>query len=400
MLNGPFSPWPTFSDEEIAEVVKVLASGKVNYWTGSECKKFEDEFATWCGVKHAVSLANGTVALDCALYALGLNIGDEVIVTPRTFIASVSSVVNAGAVPIFADVDPDSGNISAETIKAVLTTRTRAIVCVHLGGWPCDMDPIMELSRTFGLKVIEDCSQAHGAKYKGCSVGAIGHIGTWSFCQDKIMTTGGEGGMITTNDRTAWKMIWEYKDHGKSYDVVHANTKRSGFTWPHEGFGTNYRMLEVQGVIGRKQLTNMHSWNQARNLNANQIFKCLREITKKNNVLRVPDFESLCPESTHAYYKLYFYLNPEMLGAGWTRDLIIEDIVNYGVPCFQGSCSEVYLEKAFIKHGLAPVERLPEAKRLGETSLMLLIHPTLTQKEIRKTCNVLKQVLNKAGKKR
>ena len=253
MLNHPtFAPWPSFSGEEADAVKNVLLSNKVNYWTGDESRKFEHEFAKWCGVSHAVALANGTLALDAALKALGIGPGDEVVVTPRTFIASISCVVNAGAKPVFADVDADSGNITAESIAKVLTSKTKAIICVHLAGWPCDMDPIMAVAERHHLKVIEDCAQAHGAVYKGRSVGSIGHIGAWSFCQDKIMTTGGEGGMVTTNDEILWRKMWAYKDHGKSYEAVYEREHPPGFRWVHESFGTNWRMLEVQAAIGRK----------------------------------------------------------------------------------------------------------------------------------------------------
>jgi dTDP-4-amino-4,6-dideoxygalactose transaminase len=200
MLNTGFSPWPCFSEEEVSAVATVLRSNRVNYWTGNECREFEKEFAAWCGTEYAIALANGTLALDLALRGLNIGPGDEVIVTPRTFIASVSCVVNAGATPVFADVDLESGNLCADTIQTALTPRTKAVICVHLAGWPCDMDPIMALAAQHGFKVIEDCAQAHGARYKGRSVGSIGHIGAWSFCQDKIMTTGGEGGMVTVND--------------------------------------------------------------------------------------------------------------------------------------------------------------------------------------------------------
>jgi dTDP-4-amino-4,6-dideoxygalactose transaminase len=229
MLNTPFSPWPSFTAEEADAVRYVLLSNKVNYWTGGECRAFEKEFAAWCGTSHAVALANGTLALDLALKALGIGPGDEVVVTPRTFMASISCVVTAGATPVFADVGHDSGNLTAESIAAVLTPRTRAVIVVHLAGWPCDMDPIMALADDHGFKVIEDCAQAHGARYKGRSVGSIGHVGAWSFCQDKIMTTGGEGGMVTTNDETLWRSMWAYKDHGKSYAAVYERSTRLGF---------------------------------------------------------------------------------------------------------------------------------------------------------------------------
>ena len=164
MMVTSFTSWPSFTDEEAKAVSQVLLSNKVNYWTGTVCREFEKEFASWTGTKYAVALSNGTLALDVALKALNIGHGDEVIVTPRTFIASVSCVVNAGATPVFADVEIDSGNLSATTISKVLTPRTKAVICVHLAGWPCDMDPIMALAKRHQFKVIEDCAQAHSAR--------------------------------------------------------------------------------------------------------------------------------------------------------------------------------------------------------------------------------------------
>ncbi|GMQ54745.1 DegT/DnrJ/EryC1/StrS aminotransferase family protein [Halopseudomonas aestusnigri] len=390
MLNTPFSPWPSFTSEEADALQAVLLSNKVNYWTGQEGREFEKEFAAWADCNHAIALSNGTQALDLALKGLGIGPGDEVIVTPRTFLASASSIVTAGAVPVFADVDRDSQNITAETIAAVLSERTRAIICVHLAGWPCDMDPIMALAAKHGLFVIEDCAQAHGARYKGRSVGSIGHVGAWSFCQDKIMTTGGEGGMVTTNDRELWSRMWSYKDHGKSWEAVYEREHPPGFRWLHESFGTNWRMTELQAVIGRIQLRRMADWTAARTRNAERIWVTCRAF----DVVRVPAFPTDC---VHAHYKCYVQVVPEKLAAGWTRDRIIEAIVAEGVPCFQGSCSEVYLEKAFDDTGWRPAERLPVARELGETSLMFLVHPTLTEAEMNKTCAVIEQVLAQAG---
>ena len=401
MLNTPFSPWPSFSTEEADAVRDVVLSNRVNYWTGQECREFEREFAAWCGVNHAIALANGTLALDVALKALGIGPGDEVVVTPRTFIASVSCVVNAGAIPVFADVEPDSGNISARTIAAVLTPRTRAVICVHLAGWPCDMDQIMALAGEHGLKVIEDCAQAHGARYKGRGVGSIGHVGAWSFCQDKIMSTGGEGGMVTTNDKALWSAMWSFKDHGKSYEAVYERQHPPGFRWVHESFGTNWRMLEVQAAIGRIQLHRMADWTKRRNSNAYE----LAQVCAKYSALRVPVFgcgvscasqggsESHC---VHAQYKFYVYVRSECLAHGWSRDRVIDEINRRGVPCYQGSCSEVYLEKAFDGTAWRPAERLRVARELGETSLMFLVHPTLQEDEITKTCCVLDAVLGQA----
>ncbi|MGE8451212.1 MAG: DegT/DnrJ/EryC1/StrS family aminotransferase [Pseudomonadales bacterium] len=389
MLNTPFSPWPSFTEEEADAVRSVILSNKVNYWTGQECREFEHEFAAWIGTEHAVALTNGTVALDLALKALGVGAGDEVVVTPRTFLASVSSIVNAGAVPVFADVDRDSQNITAKTIRAVISPRTRAIICVHLAGWPCDMDPIMKLADEHGLKVIEDCAQAHGAMYKDRLVGSIGHVGAWSFCQDKIMTTGGEGGMVTTNDRELWSRMWSFKDHGKSWEAVYERQHAPGFRWLHESFGTNWRMLEVQAVIGRIQLQRMASWQASRLTNAEFIWAAAAE----SPALRVP---AVPHEVLHAAYKAYVFVEPASLKEGWSRDRILKEIVDRGVPVFSGSCSEVYLEKAFDSTDWRPAKPLPVARELGETSLMFLVHPTLTEQEVAKTCTVLREVMLQA----
>ena len=389
MLNSYFSPWPSFSSEEVTAVANVLSSNRVNYWTGNECREFEKEFAAWSDSKYAVSVSNGTLALDLALKALGVGLEDEVIVTPRTFIASISTVVSAGATPVFADVDRDSQNIEAHTLAKVITPRTKAIIVVHLAGRAADMDAIMGLAAEHGIFVIEDCAQAHGAKYKGRSVGSIGHIGAWSFCQDKIMTTGGEGGMVTTNDEALWRKMWSYKDHGKSYEAVYEREHPPGFRWLHESFGTNWRMLEMQAVIGRIQLQRMADWTLARQKNTAAITAACEEFS----VVRTP----VIPEyMEHACYKHYCFVVPEFLADGWSRDRIVEEINQLGVPCYQGSCSEVYLEKAFDNTGYRPQERLPVAKELGETSLMFLVHPTLTEEEIDKTCATIKHVLSRA----
>lgn len=386
MLNTAFEPWPSFTQQEADAVSQVLLSNKVNYWTGQECREFEKEFAQFAQTQYAVALANGTVALDVALKALNIGAGDDVIVTSRTFLASASSIVTAGANPIFADVELDSQNISARTIEAVLTPNTKAIICVHLAGWMCDMDPIMQLAKEKGLYVIEDCAQAHGAMYKGKAAGSIGHIGAWSFCQDKIMTTGGEGGMVTTNDEQLWKKMWSYKDHGKNYDSIYHKQHPPGFRWLHDSFGTNWRMMEMQAVIGRLQLQRMPEWTQKRTEHAQRILAAFQDS---------PYFTVHYPDSdyVHANYKCYVQVNSEQLPAGWSRDRIMQEINALNVPCFSGSCSEVYLEHAFDGTAWRPVQRLVNAQRLGETSLMFLVHPNLSNDSIEKTTVAIQQVI-------
>lgn len=391
MLNTPFSPWPSFTQDEADAVSRVVLSNKVNYWTGTETREFEKEFATWADSEYAIALGNGTLALDIALKALNVGAGDEVITTPRTFLASASSIVTSGAAPVFADVDLNSQAITAQNIKAVLTPKTKAVIVVHLAGMPAEMDDIMALGKEHGFYVIEDCAQAHGAKYKGRSVGSIGHVGAWSFCQDKIMTTGGEGGMVTTNSKELWSTMWSYKDHGKSFDAIYNREHPPGFRWLHESFGTNWRMTEMQAVLGRIQLTRMADWTAKRQAYGAELDKAVSEF----GCIRLVSVPSYIE---HAEYKHYMFVKPEQLANGWDRDRIVNEIVERGVPCFQGSCSEVYLEKAFDNTPWRPEKRLPNAVELGETSLMFLVHPTLTEAEITKTTQVMQEVFALASK--
>ncbi|WP_315919353.1 DegT/DnrJ/EryC1/StrS aminotransferase family protein [Mesorhizobium sp. SP-1A] len=389
MLNTPFSPWPSFTEQEVEAVSRVLRSNRVNYWTGEEGRSFEREFAEWAGTDHAVAMANGTLAIDAAWPALGIGEGDEVICTPRTYCASASSIAMAGARPIFADVDLDSQNITPETVEPLITKQTRAIMCVHLAGWPCDMEGFVDLARKHDMALVEDCAQAHGAAISGRPVGSFGNIGSWSFCQDKIITTGGEGGMVTTSDEALWKKIWSYKDHGKSWDAVYKREHAPGFRWLHESLGSNFRLTEMQAAIGRIQLARMPEWHAARKSNAGRLTSAFREI----DGLRNPEVPA---EMEHAWYKFYAFIEPEALKDGWSRDRIMNAVTAAGVPCYSGSCPEVYREKVFIEAGMAPPQRLPNALALGETSLMFLVHPTLTEAEIARTCDVVASVMKGA----
>jgi len=386
--TSPLSPWPHFEDDVIEAAAKVLRSGKVNYWTGEEGKQFENEFAEAVGCEYGIALANGTVALELALHSLGIGPGDEVVVASRTFIASASCIVMCGATPVMADVDADSQNVTAETIRAVLTPRTRAIITVHLAGWPCDMDPILRLAQEHGLKIIEDCAQAHGALYKQRPVGSFGDIEAFSFCQDKIMTTGGEGGMVVTNDVNLYERAWSFKDHGKSYDAVHRRSHPPGFRWLHENFGTNWRMTEMQSAMGRVLLRKLPSWVEIRRGHAALLTEHLEQLPG----LRVtPPPE----EVYHSYYKYYVFVRPDRLRSRWDRDRIMNAVAAEGIPCLSGSCSEIYLEKAFTEE-LRPPERLPVAKELGETSLMFLIHPTLSTDDMLDACRAVEKVMEAA----
>ena len=390
-MHSEISPgkWPVFETDEVTKVCEVLNSGKVNYWTGTEGREFEREFSKLAETDYAIALANGTVALELALKALGVGCGDDVIVTPRTFIASVSSILNCGATPVFADVDTDSQNISAETISRVITSRTKAVICVHLAGWPCEMDEIMSLAERNGFYVIEDCAQAHGAKYKGRSVGGIGHVGAWSFCQDKIMSTGGEGGMLTTNSKEIWNKAWSYKDHGRSYDAVYNRDHPPGHRWYCESIGTNWLLTEMQSAIGRIQLQKMPRWHSQRLSN----YRYLERICLDIEGLRTPRVPR---HMEHAGYRFYTFLRPDRIREGWDQDRIVSEINEMSGLCLHGSCSEVYLEKAFSGGACRPQSRLPNAKLLGETSLAFLIHPTLTEYDLERLKDAICSTMSQA----
>ena len=391
MINS----WPFYEKECIEKVSAILSSGKVNYWTGSEGKYFEKEAAKTFDTKYSIALANGSVALSCAYRSLGLKKDDEIITSPRTFLATSSSAVLLGVKPIFADVDLDSGCITCESIEPLITKKTKAISVVHLGGWPANMAKIIDMAKSYGIKVIEDCSQAHGAKIKTSegfkSVGSFGDIGTWSFCQDKIITTGGEGGMVTTSNKELWDTMWSYKDHGKDFNEVNRNDHPPGYRWLHNNFGTNYRLTEMQSAIGRYQLKNLEKWNKKRTLNASNIIERISSLI----CVRVP----YVPKNlVHGWYKLHVYLKDEYLKENWNRDRVIHEINLRGFPAFQGSCSEIYLEKCFRENNLIPKKILKNAKKLGKSSLMFQIHPTITNEQINQYSETIYKVLKTACK--
>jgi len=385
----PEGAWPYYAPDEVEAVRRVLESGRVNYWTGEEARLFEQEFAVYHGTPHAIALANGTVALEAALVALGIGPGDDVVVPSRTFVATAGAVVLHGARPVFADVDADSGNVTAETIAAALTPHTRAVIVVHLGGRPCEMDPILDLARERGLYVIEDCAQSHGARYKGRLVGTLGHIGAFSFCQDKIMSTGGEGGMVITADEKLWRTMWSLKDHGKSWEAVYERDHAPGFRWLHESFGSNWRLTETQAAVGRLQLHKLEAWVDRRRHNAEILMQALDGL----EALRIPrpprHIDPAC-------YRLYAYVRPENLAAGWSRDRILAEFAERGAPSMSGSCSEIYLERCFAEAGLQPADRLPVARHLGDTSLALPVHPTLDKERIAGWGRVIREILGEA----
>lgn len=388
--GGGYAPWPVFDQEQIDAAAAVLRSGRVNYWTGEQGRLFEQEFADLIGMSHAVLVANGTVGLEAALEALELPHGSQVVTTPRTFIATSSAIVRTGLRPVFADVDLDSGNITAASIKESLTPDTRAVLVVHLGGWPADMHEIRRLCDERNLVLVEDCAQAHGAMIGDQNVGAFADVSVWSFCQDKIITTGGEGGMVATNDPELWRRIWSLKDHGKSWEAVHEREHPPGFRWLHEGFGSNFRGTEIQAALGRIQYGRLAQWRAERTRNAAHLAHRLSGVEGLR--IPVPDFSM-----THAYYRLYAYLDLDALAPGWNRDLVLQKAsALQPVPVLSGSCSEIYREVAFRGTDAIPAAPLPNAHAMGATAMALLVHPGLAPQDLDGVAEALAAVLDEA----
>ena len=388
-----FPTWPNYETDELDAVNGVLKSGLVNYWTGNLSKKFEREFADFTGCKYAIALANGSLALSCAYLAIGIKKGDEIITTPRSFIATASSASLLGGKIVFADVDVNSGNITSESIEPLITKKTKAIVIVHLAGWPAEIIKISNLARAYNIALIEDCSQAHGAEVmidgKNLSIGQFGDISTWSFCQDKIISTGGEGGMITTNNPEIKKFIWSFKDHGKNFDLYKSPNSNFTFKWVHENFGNNFRMTEMQSVIGIKQLELLNNWTKIRTNNA----RIIREKLEDLNAISIPIPSK---KYKHAWYKFYCYIEKDAFKEGWSRDRIIQEIRGNDYPAFSGGCSEIYLEKCFQNSGIFPKERLKVARNLGESSLMFLVHPTINESQMYTYAEVVKEIIKQS----
>ena len=375
------STWPQIADDDKAAVADVLSSNRLNYWTGTRCREFEEEWSALHDGRKALCLANGSLTLDAALRALGIGPGDEVIVSPRSYVASAMCVVMAGAIPVFADVDPTSGCLTPQTAEAVRSDKTRAIIPVHIGGWPCDMDQMMSWARKLGIRVIEDCAQAHGGHWNGRPLGTFGDIGSWSFCQDKIMTTGGEGGMVCIRDKALWKKVWSIINHGKDYDKStspRGNDEPKGFRWTIKNYGTNMRMTEMQAAIGLCQLQKLKEWVNIRQRNSQILNRVLSEITE----LSIPEIPL-----GHACYRFVAYTtgaNAEQL-----RNKLLDILQEQGLPAMQGACPEIYQEEVFGLSHLNPISinrgqldqdgRLPVARRLGETSLTFFCHHTIDE---------------------
>lgn len=378
------SNWPNHLKNEIEAVKNVLKSSKTNYWSGLQCKKFEDIFSQYNGTKYGVAVSNGSLALDAAVEALNLKKNDEIIVTPRSYMSSASCIVRNGCIPKFVDVNIDTQNIDPINILNAINKKTKAIICVHLAGLPCDMHKILKIAKKFKLKVIEDCSQAHGAMIDGKKVGSFGDISTWSFCYDKIISTGGEGGFIATNNKKLWKKIWSIKDIGKDYDSVFKKKHKEGFKWFHDHIGTNMRMTEMQAVIGILQLNKLDQMIKRRNFLSNKIWKTV----SKYSCFR---YFKLPKNIRFAGYRCYVFVNSNFLKKNWSRKKIIIELNKKGINCKSGSCPEIYKEKAFKKLGYQDIS-LINAKKLGKESIAFEVHPNLTNNEIKFICNSIIEI--------
>ncbi len=400
--------WPQFDEDAIAAVTAVLRSGKVNYWTGLKGMEFEEAFAAWQGSTYAVSCATGTAALHVALSALGIGPGDEVIVPSYTFIATSFAVVQAGAIPRFADVNIDDHCISIASAEKLLSTRTRAIIPVHLYGNVCDMDPLMAFAKAHDLFVIEDNAEAFGGKYKGRKTGTIGHMAACSFCQNKTFTTGGEGGMVTTDDEgLAWQAR-SVRDHG--YDVkdrLNLLALEQKLSYIHNRVGWNYRMTEMQSAIGLSELARIDAWNlPARRRNARILMDALCGLPQ------VTHLPIDTPERRNGWYVCAFSLDIERMHC--TIDEFVAAAAAEGAPCWRVFWPQCHTERAFTeRHGFgrtgfpfasteytdpasvdyAKVE-VPNALWHQTHTFTCFAYPTYSAKNMREIASALVKVIN------
>lgn len=391
LRSTPMPTWPAPGETEVAAVSAVVASGRLNYHAGTEGASLEAEYAAALDRRHAVAVANGTLALELALRAFEIGPGDDVVVPARTFIATASAVVAVGATPVVADIDPVSNNMTAFTLAQAMTERTRAVIPVHVGGWPVDMPDLMRVAAERDLIVIEDCAQAHGGSFGGRPLGSFGHAAAFSFCQDKIISAG-EGGLLVLDDDAAFERAWAYKDHGKSLAKLSDPEFMSGptsYKWLHDSFGSNWRMPEMCSALVRVGLAKLPEWHAARTRNARRLSAALACLP----ALSVP---MVAEDAAHAYYRLYAAVDTAALAEGWDRDRIARAIAAEGVPVQYGVCAELYREGAFFAAGIAPSDPLPGAAHAHATSLAFYVHPTLSESDIDDTAAAVRSVFEAA----
>lgn len=388
----PRSRWPQYEADEIEAAARVLRSGRVNALVhGEESRAFEAEFAAFCGAPFAIALANGTVALELALRALGIGAGDEVIVPARSFFATAASVVAVGATPVFADIDRVSQTIDPGSVDALAGDRTRAVIAVHLAGWPCAMAALQEVCDRRGLMLVEDCAQAHGAEIDGRRVGSFGQAAAFSFCTDKIMSTAGEGGMLLVQDRAVWARAWSYKDHGKNPGKLANPVPGAGFRYLHDMFGSNFRMTEMQAAIGRVQLSKLPDWLARRRANAAALTAELADLP----VARLPEPP---PGIAHAFYKYGLQIEPTRLKAGCEPSDLLAWLNDAGIAAGSGSCPDMSREAAF-RH--APPRRdgtLAAAREVGRRSIIVPVDHSFDVEDMRRIGARMRDILTDHSK--
>ena len=387
----PGKDWPNYNKSLINKVVKTLTAGKINYTSERYGKIFEKKFSNFVGNKYSVAICNGTVALEIAIKSLKIPKGSEILVTARSFFSSASCIVNTGNKPVFLDVNLFTQNISIEEIKRKITKKTKVIICVHLAGLPCDMREIKKICKISNIKIIEDCSQAHGASIDGKQVGSFGDVSTWSFCTDKIISTLGEGGMISTNNKFIYKFALETINHG-SVEVKNQNLSEK-FIYNKNSFGSNFRITEIQSLAGIEQLKNLKKTQKIREKMAKDFSKVISSYKNKINYY----FPKKNIKS--AWYRFYFFINPNLKNKNKLRLEIITQLKKKNIRVYTGSCPEIYLEKSFKKLKNFSSKRLINCKILGETSVALDVNHTLTKINHKinliKINNILNNILNK-----
>lgn len=324
-------PWPIYDDTDIEAVAEVVRSGK---WGNPDCgdiiKDFEDMFAQFCGTKFALCCVNGSVALRLALIACGVKPGDEVIITPYTFIATATIVLEANCVPVFVDIDPGTYNINPDEIEKVVTKRTKAIIPVHFAGQACDMDRITDIARRHNLSVIEDACHAHGAEYKGRKLGSIGNAGCFSFQSSKNLTCG-EGGMIITNDENLYDMMNSLRNVGRI---------KGGEWYEHHYLGCNYRMTQLQSALLRNQIKRLEEQTKIRHMNGTFLNSLLEKIDG------IKPLDRGVGETLHSYH-IYIFKYDKSKFNNLPKHDFAQMLAAEGVPCFMGYPQPLYKQPLF-----------------------------------------------------
>ncbi len=369
----PYPPWPVLGDKDVESVAEVLRSGKLTQLTGEAVATFEEAFAAWHGIRHCVTTSNGTTAIHAALTALDVGPGDEVIVPAHTFIASATPVLHAGATPVFADIDERTYCISPESVAEQITERTKAIVAVHLNGHPADMDALGALAGPHGIAVIEDAAQAHGAIYRGRKVGTIGRVACFSFWEDKIITTGGEGGCVITNDDALAERMRRIRHHGEG---------------PHEGerayyhleLGYNYRMTSMQAATGLVQLGQLDEYLEARRRNAAYLSERLGEL----DVIEPP---FVAEGAVHSYYK---YICRLRLETGIDIGEFVQAVAAEGIPISRRYPTPLPQQPVFQG---AAAANCPNAERAAGELFTLLVHPTVESGDLDDLVEAMRKVV-------